>query len=76
MKTTLIRLDTAITNILSTNNILNGEYEIWDTDFSEMLIDKLSLEQILRMLSVYKGYFGETVTEPCIVVQGKQKSKS
>lgn len=72
MKAILFCLDAVISNTFSINTIINGEYEIWDTSFNEMLINKLSLEQMLRMLPVYKGYFGETVTEPCIVVQGKR----
>ena len=46
----LIRLNTLITNILSIDNIINGEYEIWDTDFNQMLVNEISLEQMLKML--------------------------
>lgn len=62
----LITLNNSIK--LDSTTILNAIYEIWDITTGDLLVDKLSLEQMLKILPIYKGFFGADVTMSCVVL--------
>lgn len=65
-------LITLNTTKLDSTTILNATYEMWDVTTWSLLVDGLNLEQMLKTLPVYKGFFGAGVTEPCIVLNNKK----
>lgn len=52
---------------LDSTTILNATHEMWDVTTWDLLVDGLSLEQMLKTLPVYKGFFGAEVTVPCMI---------